>query len=124
MEVDLSKTPIAMVRLSRKTVTHVFAICLVGCIASACARASLRVTQPLTSRPSTATFSIAEKGSGPIPAQDMSSLRNLFVQQVQRAGVTVASAGAPDAGQIAGEFSSYDPGNRFLRWFIGFGAGS
>ena len=89
-----------------------------------CASAKLDVLKPLTSHPSTVSLSLVDKTAKHVSDEDIGNLKAAFSDSLQKSGVKLVSTEKKDVPTIVGEIQKYDKGNRALRYFINFGAGT
>jgi len=97
---------------------------LVLCFALGCASADLMVIQPLTAPAGKVSMGFEPAPTVSMNDEQKSLLRTLLTSSLSSGGVSVVPKGEPGAGSVDGSITTYDPGNRALRWVIGFGAGS
>jgi hypothetical protein len=86
----------------------------------ACASADLTITRPLATP--VRDVSLGVQPSPEMGDEDQSRFRTLLTSTLADRGVTVRSStsGVPS---LSGEIETFQPGNRALRYIIGFGAG-
>ena len=85
-----------------------------------CASANLTVVKPLAAPLHEASLTV--EPTAQMTAEQQSRLRTLLTTSLSEAGVTVRSSEVGRS-ELAGQVVEYRPGNRALRYFIGFGAG-
>jgi hypothetical protein len=86
-----------------------------------CASAKLTVIKPLPSSEEKVTLAF-EQSSEITPSQ-ASEFRTILSSRLQRSGVSVVAGDPPDVHDVSGNIAKYNPGDRALRYMIGFGAG-
>jgi hypothetical protein len=90
---------------------------------SGCASARLTVVEPLGAPVRDLSLQVTPMSTAPMTEQQQSQLRTLLTTSLAGKGVTVRSK-ANGTSALDGEIHLYDPGNRALRYLVGFGAGS
>lgn len=86
-----------------------------------CATAKLTVIKPLPSAEETVTLSIEQ--SSQIASDQVSNFRTILTSRLKRSGVSVVAGDPPGVHDVTSDIAKYRPGNRALRYMIGFGAG-
>jgi hypothetical protein len=103
--------------MHRVAVLALTASCFVGC-----ASAKLMDVRPLQSSIPEVSLAIEPPDSGDMTDEQQSRLRSTLTTTLAEGGVSVVSKGK-GASALLGDLELYQPGNRALRYFIGFGAG-
>lgn len=93
-------------------------------LALGCASANLTVIEPLEAQPGEVTLSIVPSASTEMTSEQQSRLRSTITTAVAEQGVKIVPSDSRGSYSLEGNIERYDPGNRALRYFIGFGAGS
>ena len=88
-----------------------------------CASAKLTVLRPLPAPVREVSLAINPPASGEMTEEHRSRLRSLLTTSFVDGGVSVVPKGDAAAPSLLGDVELYQPGNRALRYFIGFGAG-
>lgn len=90
-------------------------------IVSGCASANLTVIKPISAPVKTVSLTIQETAGAQIPPEEADNFKLTLTTKLEGAGIQVLSTARSDA--LLGQVSEYDPGNRALRYLVGFGAG-
>lgn len=106
-----------------KTANYLIVIILMLFL-SACANANLKVMKPVSSPPREVSLNIMDSTSEHISEEDSGNLKAAISSRLQESGIQVVSSEKPGVTSVVGKIQKYDSGNRALRYFIGFGAGT
>ena len=87
-----------------------------------CASANLSVVQPLQAPIREVSLDFKPGPAAPLTDEQGSRLRTSLTTALSEAGVNV-HPGATAVDSLDGEIQRFNPGNRALRYFIGYGAG-
>jgi hypothetical protein len=88
-----------------------------------CASAKLTVVRPLEAPVGEVSLAINPPASGQMTAEERSRLRSTLTTRLVDGGVSVVAKDEAGASSLVGDLEHYDPGNRALRYWVGFGAG-
>ncbi|MGH2901016.1 MAG: DUF4410 domain-containing protein [Solirubrobacteraceae bacterium] len=88
-----------------------------------CATASFQVTRPFDAPVQRLSLSFEPLTPTTMTAEQSSRLRTTLTSSLVESGISVVPAGEPEVPAVTGTIELYDPGNRPLRYFVGFGAG-
>jgi hypothetical protein len=92
----------------------------------ACASASLEVLKPMTPPGLEAAVLQIEPGpAGQASEEEVTTFRNIVVETLADEGIAVTT-GQPSGrtAVLIARIDEHDPGDQFLRWLVGFGAGA
>ena len=89
-----------------------------------CASVTLDVLQPVPVPISAVTIELSDATRGDLSDQAAASFQETIASELERSGITVRASALPDVTPVFGKVTAYDPGNRPLRFFAGYGLGT
>jgi hypothetical protein len=99
-------------------------MCLLAAFSVGCARAHLTVLKPLPAPERQVTLEFNRSAGDQLDSEESGTFRSILTSRVTDMGIQVVSSTNPDAHTAMCTVDRFDPGSRFLRWFIGLGAGT
>lgn len=95
---------------------------LSGMLIGGCANTDLHVMKAVSAAPKTVSLALVDRSSEHMLQEEILGLKEILNSKLEDEGIKLA-ADPKDAVTLTGQFTSYDSGNRALRYFVGFGAG-
>jgi hypothetical protein len=113
-----------MKRIIRTTVCYLPVLMSLVMLGSGCATARLSTIKPVTATPSQVALVINDHTAQRMTPEQIDEFKVIINECLRKGGISAVSPENKSVSSISGEITTYDPGNRALRYFIWFGAGT
>lgn len=112
-----------MKRTIRTTVCNLAILLSLVMLAGGCAAARLSTTKPVPATPSQVSVVINDHTAQRMTPEQIDAFKVIINECLRNGGISAVSPQNKAVSSISGEITTYDPGNRALRYWIGLGAG-
>lgn len=92
-------------------------------LGSGCASAKLSTSKAVTAPPSQVSVVISDKTAKAMKPEELDGFKVLIINRLQQQNIRAVSAENKTVPCLGGEVTTFDPGNRALRYWVGMGAG-